>query len=112
MKKENPIRFGTDNYLDSEPFNYSELDPGIRDIVKVLREEGVETSECCEGGPGHILPQPTVRFYVGDRSLALNAVSAAIRRQLPVFELREVWRVIDGDLTGPHWEMTFFSIRE
>jgi hypothetical protein len=29
---------------------------------------------------------------------------------LPVAELRRVWVVVDGELTGPCWELTFTPI--
>lgn len=81
------------------------LDRGIEQAVKVLSEGGVETFESCEGGPGHCFPEPTVRFY-GDHSEGFRALSFALQRGLPVRELRRYWSIIDGEPTGPHWEMT------
>ena len=84
------------------------LDPGIDRAVRVLREAGVETFESCEGGPGHAYPEPTVRFH-GERDEGFRAYSVALRGELAVRSLRRLWRVIDGELTGPVWEMTFTS---
>lgn len=82
------------------------VDPGILHIVEMLRSEGVETFESCEGGSGHTFAQPTVRFH-GDRDEGFRALACALRHGLPVAELRRYWQVVDGEPRGPHWEMTF-----
>lgn len=82
------------------------LDTGIADAVSVLAADGVETFESCEGGTGHAFPEPTVRFH-GHRDEGFRALGIALRGGLRVNELRRVWDVIDGEPTGPHWEMTF-----
>lgn len=83
-----------------------DLDAGIRPFVLALRAGGVETFESCEGGVGHAFAEPTVRFH-GDRSAGLRALAAAIEVGLPVIELRRTWPIIDGEPTGPWWELTF-----
>lgn len=83
-----------------------ELDPGIRREVLILNGVGIETFESCEGGPGHAYPEPTVRFR-GDHSEGYRALAAAIQNGLPVAELRRVWCMLDGELNGPYWELTF-----
>jgi len=82
------------------------LDPGIVEAVRVLWEAGIETFESCEGGLGHSYAEPTVRFhgYQGD---GFRALAAAFEAGLPVVELRRVWPVIEGEPTGPWWELTF-----
>jgi hypothetical protein len=82
------------------------LDPGIRRYVELLNEAGVETFESCEGGEGHAFPRPTVCFH-GERAEGFRAVAVALQNALPVAELRRAWSIIDGEPTGPHWEMTF-----
>ena len=82
------------------------LDRGISYAVKVLRDGGVETYESCESGDGHCFPEPTVRFH-GNQSAGLKAVSVAMSSGLPVSDLRRFWRVLDGELEGPSWEITF-----
>ncbi len=82
------------------------LDPGIRDAVAILFANGVETFESCEGGPGHAFPEPTIRF-AGEMAEGLRALSVALENGLPVFRLRRAWGVIEGELHGPWWEMTF-----
>lgn len=83
------------------------LDRWIGYAVKVLRDAGVETFESCQGGRGHAFPEPTVRFH-GGRGEGLRAAAAAMTFGLPVFALRRCWSVEDGELRGPHWELTFY----
>jgi hypothetical protein len=82
------------------------LDPGIKQVVTVLRSYGIETFESCEGGKGHAFPEPTVRFH-GQISEGHRALAAAIEMGLKVAELRRVWPIIDKEPTGPWWELTF-----
>lgn len=82
------------------------LDRGIANIVRALVAAGVETFESCEGGNDHAYPVPTVRFH-GGRSEGFRAIAAAMQAGLPIAELRRVWPVIDGEPTGPWWELTF-----
>jgi hypothetical protein len=86
-----------------------QFDHAIRHIVETLREEGVETFESCQGGPGHAFAEPTVRFH-GGREEGFRALACAIRQGLPVAELRRYWQVVDGEPRGPHWEMTFYAV--
>ena len=83
-----------------------EIDPGIRHEVAILRGAGVETFESCQGGEGHCFPEPTVRFH-GGHVAGFHAYAAAMQRGLKVSRLRRSWSVIDGELSGPWWEMTF-----
>lgn len=82
------------------------LDPGIVNAVTALRIAGIETFESCEGGPGHAYAEPTVRFY-GDKSEGFRALAAALRGGLLVAALRRAWPVVEGEPTGPWWELTF-----
>jgi hypothetical protein len=82
------------------------LDPGIREYVLILRSGGIETYESCDGGDGHAFPEPTIRFS-GNNGEGFKALSVAMTYGLPVLALRRAWRMDDGELTGPWWEMTF-----
>ena len=82
------------------------LDEGIREVVMRLVAGGVETFESCEGGPGHAFPEPTVRFH-GQREEGFRALAAALQRGCQVGCLRRIWPVVDGEPTGPYWELTF-----
>ena len=91
---------------DSEREMLESLDPGIRRIVQILRENGVRTFESCQSGAGHIFPQPTVRFE-GEKEEGYRAFRVAAKNRLPVCELRRTWDVTLYELIGPVWEMTF-----
>jgi hypothetical protein len=82
------------------------LDPGVRPYVLALRAGGIDTFESCEGGPGHALPEPTVRFH-GGIAEGFKAFGVARERGLPVLNVRLSYVVTDGILTGPWWEMIF-----
>ena len=82
------------------------LDPPIAPIVRVLLENGVETFESCQGGAGHAYPEPTVRFF-GEKAAGYRALAVALEHGLQVLHLRRVWPIIDGEPTGPYWEMVF-----
>jgi hypothetical protein len=93
------------------------LDPGIRKAVEVLSSHGVETYESCQGGPdparpdrGHAYPEPTVAFH-GTPAAGWHALGVAIDHGLPLRDIRRVWRVTHGEITGPTWEMTFTGER-
>jgi len=85
------------------------LDRWIGYAVKVLRDAGIETYESCQGGRGHAYPEPTVRFF-GDRSEGFRAVAVAWGHGLPAYSLRRFWRILDGELVGPSWELTFYPM--
>jgi len=89
-----------------QPPPWPALDPGIARVVQILWQRGVETTESCEGGPGHAFAQPTVRFC-GEAHAGYHAVAVALAAGLCVDELRRCWSVTDGELLGPYWELTF-----
>src|ERR1700680_673381 len=80
------------------------IDPGIANEVRILWENGIETTESCEGGQGHPFPEPTVRF-AGGMSEGPRALGIALQNGLRVTALRRVWTVIDKEAVGPFWEM-------
>jgi hypothetical protein len=94
--------------MDVEHLDPAELDAGIRAFVVALRSGGIETFESCEGGPGHAFPDPTIKF-AGEQQEGYRAVAVARDHGLPVLHLRRTWYVLDGELTGPWWEMTFHT---
>jgi hypothetical protein len=53
------------------------LDPGIEAYVRALVDEGVETSESCEGGPGHAYPEPTIEMPIRFREAAISVIIGA-----------------------------------
>lgn len=84
-----------------------DLDPRIAPYVKVLHANGIETFESCEGGSDHAMPEPTIRFH-GGRPEGFRALAVAQTYNMPVSELRRSWPIIDGEPTGPYWELTFY----
>lgn len=82
------------------------LDPGIEHYVAILRSEGIETCQSCEGGPGHAYLEPTIDF-LGSRAEGPRAAAIALTFGLPVSELRRIWHIVDGEIEGPIWSMTF-----
>ena len=83
------------------------LDPGIKAMVRALRDSGVETFESCDGSPGHAYREPTVRFH-GDRSEGFRALAAALGKPGPqVMGLRARGRWWRESPTGPWWELVF-----
>lgn len=82
------------------------LDPGISAAVLVLQAAGVETFESCQGGEGHSYAEPGVRFH-GEPAEGFRALAVAMQHGLPVRALRRVWRMENGEPTGPWWELTF-----
>jgi hypothetical protein len=82
------------------------LDRGIRRFVLILRSEGVETFESCEGGEGHPYPEPTIRFH-GNGGEGFRVFAIAKTHGLPIAAVRRYYSVDDGELVGPHWEVTF-----
>ena len=93
------------NFLFEPP-----LDPEIREIVVTLISGGVETFESCQGGVGHCMAEPTVRFE-GDSSEGLRALSVALAHGLPVRSLNRTWAMRDNMIHGPWWEMKFWPPR-
>jgi hypothetical protein len=87
------------------------LDAGIAAYVDVLDAAGVETFESCEGGEGHAVPEPMVRFH-GNGAEGFRALVVALNAGLPVVDLRRLWQVVDGEPCGPYWELSFRSTGE
>lgn len=97
---------------------YAGIDPGIKQIVRILAENGVETCQSCaasgpfgEGsgkrkGDAHSYPEPTVEF-LGGREAGFHALAVAMTHALPASELRRVYSIQNGEPVGPHWAMTF-----
>ena len=83
------------------------IDLGIIRAVKVLSDDGIETFESCQGGEGHAMPEPTVRFH-GQTDAGWRALSTCLTYDLPVLALRRRWDVTpSGEPCGPYWEIVF-----
>ncbi len=85
----------------------SGLDRGVEKTVELLRANGIETCQSCEGGPGHCYPEPTIEFYGGPEA-GWRAVSLCLTYGLPIESLRRAWDFLDGyEPTGPTWAIVF-----
>jgi hypothetical protein len=79
---------------------WDEVDTGIKPILRFFYEEGIETFESCQGGPGHCFPVPTVRFS-GDRAEGFRALSVALQYGLRPTGLRRYYAINEGEPVGP-----------
>ncbi len=104
-----PPRLSNTPEAMSAPASDSPLDQGVRPYVEALHDAGIETFESCEGGEGHAYPEPTVRFH-GSRAEGFRALTVALQHNLPVLSLRRAWPIIDGEPTGPWWELAFYEV--
>lgn len=102
-----PPAFSTQTQIDLADLEPA-LDPGIKDAVIILVKAGIETTESCQGGPGHSYPEPTIAF-AGEYPEGFRALAVALQHGLPVSELRRVWSVESGEPVGPEWKMTFYE---
>jgi hypothetical protein len=83
------------------------IDVGIVRAVKILDDAGVSTFESCEGGAGHAIPEPTVRFH-GEGPEGWRALNLCLVYDLPVKAIRRYWDVTpSGEPNGPYWEIVF-----
>jgi len=95
----------TDKQLEAELLN--RLDPGIREAARILRQNGIETTESCEGMPGHCYPEPPVCFD-GTYEAGFRALALCYTYRLPVSKLLRVWSIDEGEPRGPEWQLIFF----
>ena len=84
------------------------LDPGIERAVILLNQAGIETYESCDGGEGHSYLEPTIAFH-GNATEFFRAFAIATENGLKVSAIRRFWSIIDGEPTGPTWEITFWE---
>ncbi|MDE0534524.1 MAG: hypothetical protein OXI01_24195 [Albidovulum sp.] len=82
------------------------IDNLILPYVDILRKEGIETVQSCQGGEGHAYPVPTIEFD-GEASEGWRALAIALQHQLPVYDLNRKWSIENFVPVGPIWEMTF-----
>ncbi len=87
------------------------LDPEIARAVRVLQEGHVYTCGSCIGGGEHPYPVPTVQFH-GSQAEGFRALAIALEHGLRPTDLRRTWSVVDGEPTGPIWELTFWPNKE
>ena len=96
------------------PKDIDGVDKKMVKLLQVLNEHGVETFESCQGGTwdngkGHSYPEPTVCFH-GEIQEGPRAFSIATTFGFKVKDLRRYYSVINKELVGPSWQMTFRDI--
>jgi len=87
-----------------EAIDIEGLDPGIKRPVQLLIRAKIPTFESCEGGRGHHFPRPTIRFF-GGKEEGFRAYAVLEYNGISVSSIRRYWSIIDGELTGPMWEI-------
>lgn len=85
------------------------LDPSFERLLNTYLRRILKHLNRVRAEKGHACSEPTVRFH-GNRSEMCKAVGVALSMGFWVKELKRVWPGIDGELTGPYWEMTPTSL--
>jgi hypothetical protein len=107
MKKARPKQmYSKEDRKNLQDPGYSGMDVGIREAVRIMIENGIETIQSCQGGPGHSYPEPTVEFC-GGYGAGFRAFAIAREHGMAVKELRRTWVIEEGEPVGPHWTITF-----
>ena len=94
------------------------LDDGIREAVRVLMYNGINTFESCEGkskkkyfGKEHCFFEPTIKFE-GDVFECIRVMDICVKNKLNVFCSNLVLNRIEGVLEKPHGEVVFIPNHE
>ena len=87
---------------------YGAIDPLIRPLVRLLRDNGIETTESCQGGEGHGDGWPWITFRGGEGD-GRRAMYLADR----VWMMERCWEVVNGKLAGTSfWRMKLYPLRK
>ena len=87
-----------------------DLDPLIEPYVRILRRNGIETVQSCQGGEGHSFPRPTIRF-TGSMGALWRALSILLNVDAGVSRVQIVWRVGPDQLpSGPVLEVVLYDL--
>ncbi len=92
-----------------KPQTDSPLDPGIKEVVLILRSEGVETVESCEGGEGHPYKEPTIIFH-GNPYEGFRAYTIVKNHGYLIDSLAYEYIESDGWLKGPYWRLVLAKL--
>jgi len=92
--------------------DWDDLDVGIRDRVRILRDAGVPTVQSCQGGTGHPYAYPTIEF-AGTLATALKALAVALEHGMRIAKLKAVYSLLEPGLpSGPTWQLEFYADEE
>ena len=85
--------------------DYSEIDTGIRNLIRSLNDAGVVTMESCQGGPGHPYPAPWIRIWSQNTRQEIKDAAASCGRQILRLRYRtELSTLFYGDDDTPTHE--------
>lgn len=90
--------------MAGEAMDYTMLDPGIREAVRVLNEAGIGTWQSCEGGDGHAFPEPTICIVGGFPNAGERAVAALRAAGYYPYQLSLVFTAPEFD--DPRYQIT------
>lgn len=100
---------------------WNQLDRGIREAVRILHANGVDTLSSCEGrkNPGYYPKRDGPHHgdwpYIiinGTSADALVALGAALKNGFPVRSIEQSWFVYPEsprEPVGPQWRITFWK---
>ena len=73
---------------------YGELDAGIRDAVRLLRDHGWNTTCSCEGGEGHSSEKPSIDIALPNTVSGVEDIAnLLVENGHKVFKIETVMRV-------------------
>lgn len=84
--------------------DYPSLDPKIAFPVQVLRENGIDTFESCQGGDGHCFKYPSIRFF-GDKTEGYKAFDILAKHGFIVCYLQRYWSITNNEIGAPYWQL-------
>lgn len=67
--------------------------------LELMQDNGIE-----EWSSSHSVTEVRVSWE-GDRADGWKILAEMLSRDLPVLTLRRCWRMLDGEVTGPRWEI-------
>ncbi len=82
------------------------VDKGISRYVDIFLNNGIETYQSCQGGPGHCYSMPTIEFY-GNIGTGWKVLQICLDFELPIVMLSQFWDIKDNQPIGPYWRVEF-----
>lgn len=75
----------------------------LSEEAQILAANGIEVI----ANDGEQKPDYQKVRFAGQRDRGPFAVGIALEHGLKVMELRRLWLIVNGEMTGPFWELTF-----
>lgn len=87
------------------PIHGMAIDAKIERFVRILRLNGVNTIQSCQGGEGHPSQHPMV-WFLGDQGEGMRAAGIAMNHGYQILYLNRQWQFYDGEIVNPpYWEL-------